>query len=186
MKRRDIICIYTTAAIFLSFNLFFLSSARAQDPCSLFTQTDAETLFKEPVSKVEKKKGMFPAGEICQYSFIKNGERFSITVKLSTTPEIKEEGINESAEDVFARQKKARLANEFASKTFKPIEGIGDDGFWNGNNLWILKGDSLIIITVNSKLTGSYKDRDSAEQARYEQDLALSKKSAEVILSRFQ
>jgi hypothetical protein len=127
---------------------------------------------------------MFPAGESCRYSFTEKGDSYGITVRISTSAAIREEGINDSAADVMTRQKKARQAGGHAAETFRPVPGLGDDAFWNGSDLWVLKGDFLAVVTVHSVLEGSFKDMTSARKAREEQDLALSQKAAQTVLPR--
>jgi hypothetical protein len=84
----------------------------------------------------------------------------------------------------MTRQKKARQAGGHATETFRPVPGLGDDAFWNGSDLWVLKGDALVVVTVHSVLEGSFKDMASARKAREEQDLALSQKAAQTVLPR--
>jgi len=103
---------------------------------------------------------------------------------LSTTPAIRGEGIFESAKDVFSRQVKARKSHEYASKKFHEVQGLGDDAFWIETALWVLKGDALFVITVNSVLEGSFKNTEAMETAHSGQNLALSKQVAATMLSR--
>jgi hypothetical protein len=155
------------------------------DVCGLFTQVDAETLFGQTVSDGIARTTMFPAGESCRYSFTAKGDSYGITVRVSTSAAIEEEGINSSAADLMARQKEARKSGH-AAKTFRPLSGLGDDAFWNGTDLWVLQGEKLLIIQVHSVLAGSFKDMAEARKAREEQDLDLSKKAVQAILTRLQ
>jgi hypothetical protein len=163
------------------------ASARAgasADACGLYTRADAEGLFSQTVSDGVARTTMFPAGESCRYSFTAKGDSYGITVRISTSAAIREEGINDSAADVMTRQKKARQAGGHAAETFRPVPGLGDDAFWNGSDLWVLQGDFLAVVTVHSVLEGSFKDMASARKAREEQDLALSQKAAQTLLPR--
>jgi hypothetical protein len=163
------------------------TSARAgasADACGLYTRTDAEGLFSQTVSDGVARTTMFPAGESCRYSFTEKGDSYGITVRISTSAAIREEGINDSAADVISRQKKARQAGGHAAETFRPVPGLGDDAFWNGSDLWVLKGDFLAVVTVHSVLEGPFKDMTAARKAREEQDLTLSQKAAQTLLPR--
>jgi len=165
----------------------FVASARAQGspgPCELYTQADAKSLFNETVSAGVVKTAMLPAGETCRYTFNKKGDVFGVTVKVSTTEAIREEGIHDSAEDVFHRQMTAQGKSAHASKTFKEIQGPGHGAFWEGTRLYVLNGDILVIITVRSVLEGSFNSREAMDAAHEEQNLALSRKVAETVLSR--
>lgn len=163
------------------------TTARAEtssNACGLYTKADAEELFSQTVSEGVARATMFPAGESCRYSFTEKGDSYGITVRTATTAAIRDEGINDSAAEVMARQKKARKAGGHAADTFRAVSGLGDDAFWNGTDLWVLQGNDLLIIKVHSVLEGSFKDMDSARKARQEQDLALSQKAAQTILPR--
>jgi hypothetical protein len=154
------------------------------DACGLYTRADAEGLFSQTVSDGVSRTTMFPAGESCRYSFTAKGDSYGITVRISTSAAIREEGINDSAADVMTRQKKARQAGGHAAETFRPVPGLGDDAFWNGSDLWVLKGDVLVVVTVHSVLEGSFKDMTAARKAREDQDLALSQTAAQTLLPR--
>lgn len=164
-----------------------LPSALAEstlEACGYYTRADAEELFKQSVSDGAARTTMFPAGESCRYSFTEKGDSYGITVRVSTSAAIREEGINDSAADVMTRQKTARKAGGHAADAFRPVPGLGDDAFWNGTDLWVLQGDDLLIIKVHSVLEGSFKDMAAARKARQEQDLALSQKAAQTVLPR--
>jgi hypothetical protein len=156
----------------------------SSEACGLYTRADAEGLFSQTVSDGVARSTTFPAGESCRYSFTAKGDSYGITVRVSTSAAIREEGINDSAADVMTRQKKAHQAGGHAAETFHPVPGLGDDAFWNGSDLWVLQGDTLLIVTIHSVLEGSYKDMASAQAAREEQDLALSQKAAQTVLPR--
>lgn len=161
-------------------------AAATPDPCALYTKADAEALFKEGVSDGVSRKASFPAGATCRYTFTRNGSSYSLKLRVSDDEAIKEEGIQESAADVMERQKKARRNNANAAKHFQEIPNLGDDAFWNGTDLWFLKGPTLVIISVNSPLEGSFQNMAAMNKARGEQDLGLSLKVAETVLSRLQ
>ena len=112
----------------------------ASAPCELYTQTDVEELFKENVSPGISRETLFPPGSICRYSFNKNGGSYGLNVRVCESSAIKTEGIQDSAADAMAKQKKTRKASPTASETFFPIPGLGDDAFWSGKDLWVLKG----------------------------------------------
>ena len=131
-------------------------------------------------------KTSFPAGAICRYTFTKNGASYSLKLRISDDAAIKEEGIQESAADVIARQKKARRNSANAAKNFREIPDLGDEAFWGGTDLWLLKGETLFIISVNTPLAGSFQNMEAMNKARSDQDLDLSLKVAETVLSRLQ
>jgi len=187
MKKNNIFFTMIPAMVFAVVFSVFGASARAEEspvPCKLYAQADAEALFNETVSAGVKKTAMLPAGETCRYTFNKKGDVFGLTVKVSTTEAIREEGIHDSAEDVFHRQIEARKNGAHASKTFKEVQGLGHGAFWEGTSLYVLEEDVLLIITVRSVLEGSFNNREAMEAAHEEQNLALSLKVAETVLSR--
>ncbi len=156
----------------------------ALHPCGIFTRQDAEELFKEPVSEGKARETSLPAGIACRYTFNRGENVYGLTVRLSTSAAIAEEGIHDSAKDVYERQVKARKSNEEASKKLKEIEGLGEGSFWEGTNLWTLRGDLLVIITVNSFLEGSFAGMDEMNAAQEDQDLALSIEVTGTVLER--
>ncbi len=184
--RRPVLYVGLALALVCSWLLPQTSAQAGASPdvCSLFTRADAEGLFGQTVSDGIARTTMFPAGESCRYSFTEKGDSYGITVRISTSVAIREEGINDSAADVMTRQKKARKAGGHAAETFRPVSGLGDDAFWNGTDLWVLQGDDLLIIKVHSVLEGSFKDMTAARKAGEEQDLALSQKAAKTVLPR--
>ena len=152
-------------------------------PCELYTRADAEVLFQQQVSEGVRKTTVAPAGQSCRYSFQKRGGTFDLTVRTATTASIREEGIFSSAQDVVLRQKRARTSGEQAAKQFMVVADLGDDAFWSGSSLWVLKGDLLAVIKVNPVVDGLFKNRDAMDAAKSERSLALSRQVAKVVLS---
>ncbi len=186
MKRRTFV-LSSAAAIFFTMSVFsgaFCGQKDTLSPCELFNSADAGALFKETVSEGKFRKTSFPAGESCRYLYRKKGGSYGVTVRISTTAVLRQEGIFDSAADAFARQKKALSSSDYGSKKLRELPNLGDAAFWNGSDLWVLKGDCLMIISVNSFLAGSFKNREAMDKARNEQDLALSRKVAAKALSR--
>jgi hypothetical protein len=64
----------------------------ASDACGLYTRADAEGLFSQTVSDGVARSTMLPAGESCRYSFTAKGDSYGITVRVSTSAAIQEEG----------------------------------------------------------------------------------------------
>lgn len=187
MKNNPIFCTLLPAIAFAAAFCFSMTSARAEGssrPCELYTQEDAEALFNEKVSAGVMRETMLPAGESCRYTFRKHGSVFGVTVKVSTTRAIREEGIHDSAEDVFHRQVNARKSSAHAAKKCRQVQGLSDDAFWEGTSLYVLKGDILVMVTVHSVLEGSFTNREAMDAAHEKQNLGLSQEVAETVLSR--
>ena len=185
MKRKTLISTMLIIG-FIAATIIFSPSSRAEGtpaPCDLFTRADAEALFGEEVSEGVLRDAVSPAGQSCRYSFM---DAFGITLRVATTEAIVEEGIYDSAKDVFDRQVKARKASENASKKYKTVEDLGDGAFWEGTSLWVLEGDVLLIFKVNSVLEGSFESREALDEAKEGQNLKLSLKAAETVLSRLE
>ncbi|MGC1404214.1 MAG: hypothetical protein WA974_14950 [Thermodesulfobacteriota bacterium] len=184
MKTKKLICGLVVPLIALVSSMVFGQPKGGLLPCDLFTKAEAEALFKVAVSEGQTEKTSMPAGMSCQYSFRKKGATYGVTLKVSTLEAIKQEGIYDSPKDYFSRQKRARLASDMTAKKLKMIPGLGDDAFWNGFALSIIKGHYCINIVVNSFLRGSFQNSGALEKARYDQDLALAQKVAEKVLPR--
>ncbi len=185
MKRKTLISTMLIIG-FIAVPFIFSPSSRAEatsPPCELFTREDAEALFGEEVSEGVLRDAVSPAGQSCRYSFM---DAFGITLRVATTEAIVEEGIYDSAKDVFERQVKARKASANASKKYNELENLGDGAFWEGTSLWVLEGDVLLIFKVNSVLEGSFESREALDEAKEAQNLELSLKAAETVLSRLE
>ncbi|MBN1333535.1 MAG: hypothetical protein JW971_07200 [Synergistales bacterium] len=188
VKRKTLPCI-CIALVILTAALGFPPSSRAEvtpSACDLFTSADAEALFEEDVSEGVLRDAMSPAGQSCRYSFQRGVDVFGITLRVATDEAIAEEGIYDSAKDVFERQVKARKNSENASKTCREIENLGDGALWEGTSLWVLKEDLLMILKVNSVLEGSFDSREALDEAQEEQNLELSLKAAETVLTKLE
>jgi hypothetical protein len=185
MKTRILTGSLALPVILLAGFCFSASAASSPvDPCALLTKADVEALVNETVSDGQIEKTSTPQGASCKYSYKKKGAAYGVKVKVSATDALKQEGFFSSAKDVFARQKKARMASEDTAKKVKVIPALGDDAFWNGFDLWILKGDYCINIAAHSYLAGTFKNSEAMEKARYDQDLAFSQKVAGKVLPR--
>lgn len=186
MKRRTFILSIAAAIFFtmLAFSGVFCGQKNPLSPCELFNRADAGDLFKESVSEGKFRKTSFPAGESCRYIFTKKGGSYGVTVKISTTVDLQQEGMFNSAADSFTRQKKALASSGYGAKKLRELPNLGDAAFWNGQDLWLLKGNCQMIITVNSFLAGSFKNREAMDKAWNDQDLAFSQKVALKALSR--
>ena len=159
-------------------------AAGAVDACSVFNKADAEALFNEKVTSQKAQKVSAPAGNMCTYFFKVKGSTYSVKLKISSSEEIKAEGIFMSARDVFDRQKKARMASADTSKKMRNIPALGDEAFWNGYDLWIVKANYVFVILAHPHLPGSFKSSETMEKAREQQDLNYSQKMAMTVLTK--
>ncbi len=181
---RNILTVYTIIVLACLFQLTLTHADEAPGACGLYTKTDAENLFKQTVTDGITHKTVMPAGESCRYTYTKNGDTYSLKIRVSNSDEIKSEGIQDSASDVMQRQEEARKNNQNAAKNFQKIPNLGTDAFWGGEDLWVLKDDTLIIISIHSFLSGSFKDMGELQKAREEQDMNLSLQVAKSVLTR--
>ncbi len=182
-KNKIIVC---TLALALA-SLSPLTSTQAVEPsaaCGLYTKTDAEGLFKQTVTDAVPHETVMPAGDSCRYTYTKNGDIYSLKLRVSNSNEIKNEGIQDSAFDVMQRQEEARKNNPHAAKKFQKIQNLGTDAFWGGEDLWVLKNDTLLIISIHSHLDGSFQNMEEMQKAREEQDKNLSLQVAKTVLTR--
>jgi len=163
-----------------------LEAGESPGPCELFTRQDAEALLKETITEERVLESNLPAGVTCRYAYRKEGSSYDIRVKLATDRSIAEEGIHDSAKDVFDRQVVTRRSHEYASKRLREFEGIGEGSFWDGSSLWALKGTRLVIVTVNSRLEGSFKDMEEMNTAKEEQNLSYSMEIMATVLERLE
>ena len=153
-------------------------------PCAIYSKADAVVLFQEEVSEGVPSETVAPAGRMCRYTFSKDGDVYSLKLRMSDDAMLKEEGIFDSAADIMARQKRARQNNENAAKEHEQITAFGDEAFWEGSSLWLRKGQTLVVVTVKAPLDGTFANREEADDAAKKQNRALSLNVAETILSR--
>ena len=165
-------------------NIAAVHAAGPVDACNVFTKADAESLFNEKVTSQKAQKVSAPAGNMCTYSFKVKGSTYSVKLKISTSEEIKAEGIFVSARDGFDRQKKARMSSADMAKKMRNIPALGDEAFWSGFDLWIVKANYLLFILAHPYLPGSFANSEAMEKAREQQDLNYSQKMALTILSK--
>ncbi len=169
----------------LSLFVLSISSVHAAGPvdaCTVFTKADAEALFNVKVTSQKAAKVSAPAGNMCTYYSRAKGDTYSVKLRISSSEEIKAEGIFLSARDVFDRQKKARMANSSTSKKTRNIPALGDEAFWNGNDLWVVKANYLLVVLAHPYLPGNYGSRDAMDKAREQQDFQYSQRMAMTVL----
>jgi hypothetical protein len=107
----------------------------AIDPCALVTKAEAEEALGAPVGEAEKPKeaNIPPSLATCRY-VAKSGQHVSvltITVRIGSSPSESKSGF-ESTKEMFTGA--------------QPVPGIGDDAFWFGDQLNVLKGKVYLII----------------------------------------
>lgn len=178
--------IFSVVAVFFTCMLGITAghAAGPEDACAFFTKTDAESLLNAKVASQKSQKVSAPAGNLCTYNFKIKGSTYSVKIKLSSSEEIKAEGIFASARDVFDRQKKARMASADSAKKMRMIPALGDEAFWNGYDLWMVRANHLFVILAHPPLPGAFPSSDAMEKAREAQDLSYSQKAAIAILSK--
>ena len=163
-----------------------LDADESPGPCELFTRQEAEALLKETITDERVLESNLPAGVTCRYAYRKDGSAYETRVKLATDRSITEEGIHDSAKDVFDRQVKTRRSHEYASNRLRDFEGIGEGSFWDGSSLWALQGANLVIVTVKSPLKGSFKSMDEMNAAVEDQNLAYSMEIMAKVMERLE
>lgn len=162
------------------------SHGQQLNACELLTRNDAGKILGSAVSAGVSRTTMMPAGQSCRYTYQMNGSVYGATVRVTTDSEIKEEGFNDSAAGLMNRQKKARADHAYAATTFKEISSVADDAFWNGTDLWVLKGRVLFIVKSSSYLSGAFKNKDEAREAAEAQNLQFSLDIAKVVIPRLE
>ncbi|MEN6616152.1 MAG: hypothetical protein ABFD12_06315, partial [Syntrophorhabdus sp.] len=101
MKRSVIIFAVFSFVVCMVGAVIVHAAGPAPDACTIFTKYDAESLFNDKVASQKSGKVSAPAGNQCSY-FLKGG---LVKMKISSSDDIKAEGIFRSARDVFDRQK---------------------------------------------------------------------------------
>ncbi|WP_164656369.1 hypothetical protein [Thiorhodococcus mannitoliphagus] len=123
-------------------------------------------------------------GQSCRYHAQYSSELRALSLKVATTESIREAGIFDSAEDVMMRQQRARKASDDASKKYLALSGLGDEAFWQGDSLYIRKGDVLLVIDADPTLPGQFESSEAMQAAKTEKSLSLSQEVAKAVLSR--
>jgi hypothetical protein len=154
------------------------------DACSIFTKPEAESLFNAKALSQKLEKVRSPAGNMCTYFFKIKGSTSITKVRVSSSEEIKLEGIFKSARDAFERQKKARMAGKDTAKKMRNIPALGEEAFWNGYDLWIIKANYLFVLVAHPHLEGSFPTSEAMDHAREQQDFNYTRNMAMQILSK--
>jgi len=160
------------------------SQAGQVTACGILTKADVETVFSHTVGEGQSGKGSMPASTSCKYTYKKNGATYGVTLKLAETDAVKQEGFFASAQDVFARQQKARMSSEQTARSMKVIPNLGDEAFWNGYDLWVVKGSYCVVITASAFLGGTFRSSEDMAKARSEQDQALAVAITKILLAK--
>ncbi len=154
------------------------------EACGIFTRPEAESLFNAKAQSQKAERVKAPAGTMCIYIFKIKGTTCAIKVRVSSSEQIKPEGIFKSARDAYERQKKARMANPDTAKKMRNIPALGEEAFWNGYDLWIIKANYLFVLVAHPHLEGSFPSSQAMERAREEQSLNYTRNMAMQILSK--
>lgn len=154
------------------------------DACGIFTKADAESLFNAKAQSQKLEKVSAPAGNMCTYVFKIKGTTCVIKARVSSSGEIKAEKIFRSARDAFERQKKARMAGTDTAKKMRNIPALGEEAFWNGYDLWIIKADYLFVLLAQPHLEGSFATAEAMGKAREQQNFNYTQNMAMIILSK--
>jgi hypothetical protein len=136
-------------ASLLLFSLAALSCATATGPCSLLTPAD---LGQTPAE-------MGANGTDCFYRL----EPFADSVSLSAVPH---------ARGVWSRMEKKDEAKgeEKEESHVREVEGVGDHALWStlpvGSTLYVLKGETMLRISVGGKMDDAARLEKSIRLAR--------------------
>ena len=171
----SLICVFCVPAV---------HAAGPVDACSIFTKADAESLFNAKVQSQKLERVSAPAGTMCTYIFKIKGTTCVIKLRLSSSGEIKAEKIFESPRDVFERQKKARMANPDTARKMQIVPALGEEAFWNGYDLWVIRADQLFVLLAQPRLEGSFPTSEAMAKAREQQNFNYTRNMAMMILSR--
>lgn len=123
-------------------------------------------------------------GQSCRYRSQDSRELRALSLKVATTESIREAGLFDSAEDVMMRQQRARKASDDASKMYVALSGLGDEAFWQGDSLYVRKGDVLLVIEAEPALSGQFDSPEAMQAAKAERSLSLSREVAKAVLLR--
>ncbi len=175
-----IILMSLAASAFITF--MSTEPTRAADICSLLTQKEAAELIQAKVQEGQVSQGMMPAGPICTYLSLEGDA--SLKYKLSSDKDIKEEGLFDSAADIITRQRKARRNATISGVTLDVKKIPGDDTLWDGSNLWVVSGDTLLLVTVVHRTEQTFTDMAEMRKELRKERRQCSIKAAEIILER--
>ncbi len=175
-----IILMSLAASVFIAF--MSAEPTRAADICSFLTQKEAAELIQAKVQEGKVSQGMMPAGPICTYRSLEGDA--SLKYKVSSDKDIKEEGLFESAADIITRQRKARHNASISGTKLTVPNMPGDDILWDGNNLWVLSGDTLLLVTVVHRTEKTFTDMAKMRKELRKERRQRSIKAAEIILER--
>ena len=127
------------------------------DPCALLTKSEVDAALGRPVKDPRNVAGQ----PTCVYDD---------SMQPSGAPNPAGIGINLAFYTTGGAQEFSRFKNN-ASLAPTPVTGIGDDAFWTGGSLYVLRGDFYFDVTMYTS------DPDVAR-------LEIAKNMAQIVLSR--
>jgi hypothetical protein len=172
--------------------LFAGGEKGALDPCQLLTKQEAEKVLGTAVKPGRLNSSGTLFGTLsCEYLTVDRFEKSgSVTVMVGTTAFMKaNDAIFESAKEKYEKEKQAHiqaLKAQHKGKSFDAIEGLGDDAYWNGVGLSILKGETYLSIRVSASSGLHAKSAHKLAKKSSEKNLALSKEIAQIVLPKLQ
>lgn len=126
------------------------SSSKVLNPCDLLTQADAASALGEPVNAGQYTDSKNPLGQqLCFFSTVAESTHL---VQLSL---IQTAGLSEGLRNGAYGNARAQYdLNEAARTDKEDVTGVGDDAFYSARQLYAVKGDVYISVTV-SKADGA-------------------------------
>jgi hypothetical protein len=143
------------------------SKAKLLDPCSLLSAAEAAELLGEPAATPKPQGPAAPLGiRFCHWSPASDG------MGLIQIGVLQSEGLQESlrASGMTATRLFRDAKAQFGADT---VPGLGDDAYYNGSDLMILKNGVQLSVSAGSRQIVS----------RGEQGLPAAKRVAEKVLS---
>ncbi|MCP4600161.1 MAG: hypothetical protein GY847_06435 [Proteobacteria bacterium] len=154
------------------------------DPCTLLTKADVESVLGEAVGDGRERDTISPAGKRCTYATKEIATLKEATLTIHSTEDIIAEGIFDSAEDVYNRQKNAVLDSDHGQERFQEVTGFGEDACWVDGTLRILQDDRYITIEVSGLPVEGAASSEELQEMIDTKTLAAEKTLAEMALQR--
>lgn len=116
------------------------------DPCALITKSDAEAIAGGPMNEPLQDISEDPAGKGCRYfSTPESAMSRAVEINVWESDNLKRSMYGWPADEYFSRFK---AGHENAGGDFEQLQGLGDDAYFWGSNVFILKSKYVLMVSA--------------------------------------
>lgn len=116
------------------------------DPCVFITKSDAEAIAGGPMNEPLQDESQDPAGKSCRYfSTQESNLSRAVEIQVLESDNLKMSLYGWPADEYFSHFK---AGHKNAGDDFEQLQGLGDDAYWWGSNVFVLKGKYVLMVSA--------------------------------------